>query len=283
MWMDGHFIPTSEARISVFDRGLAYGDGLFETMRVYSGVVFLLERHLERLYRSARFLDLDPGYTEGEIETAVYRLIEGNDVRDGRLKIIVTRGVSGAGLAYDRDRPAQVIVHAMELRVPSKKNYKLILSSVRHLSTSPLTRHKTLNCLENLLAYQESKHAGADEALMRNEADHITEGTVSNLFLVSAGTLRTPPLRSGLLPGITREVVLELARARGVAVEESELTLEDLRGVDELFLTNSIFEVMPVREIDGKQFSVPGPITEVLQQCYRSAVSDYLSRKVGSV
>ena len=280
--LNGSLVPRSDARIAALDYGFLYGYGLFETMRAYGGRVFRLDRHLDRLGRSAERLGI--AVETPALENAVVETIRANGLSDARLRLTVSAGEGGTvpdpGTC---EEPTVLVVAGHYQPLPDgvyQRGFRAVVSSIRRNSQSPLTGMKSLNFLESMLARREARVAGADEALLLNERGLLAEASMSNVFLVSDGALRTPGLSCGVLPGITREVVLELAKKNGIDTAECELTLDELRQAEEAFLTNSVMEVMPLTGVHGKPVGSgnPGPVTERVMAGYREMVRGELGR-----
>ena len=283
VYLNGSLIPRSQARVSVFDHGFLYGYGLFETMRAYHGTIFLLERHLKRLLNSAAVIGLSPELAEIDLGKACTDTLMANGLQDARLRLTVSRGevdsFSGSGTSV---APTVLVTARNYQALPAQiynRGFRVGASSFRRYSQSPLSRLKSANYLLNVLARKEAEAAGLDESLLLNERGFITEGSISNVFFVAHSGLVTPPVESGILPGITREVVMELADALGIDVTEGEVRLEDLGQFDEAFLTNSVMEIMPlveVRDNAGEVITIgsgrPGKITRRLMAAYRERV-----------
>jgi len=275
VFLNGTLLPRSRARISPFDHGFLYGYALFETMRAYSGHLFLLQKHLNRLTNSSRSIGLPPcGY---DLEKACYDVLRVNNLENARIRLTVSMG-EGEGSPDPPPHPEPtVLIAAMSYTAPSEDIYldgfKAVVSSVRRSSHSPLSGIKSANYLENLLA--------------RKEADRgfVCEGSTSNVFIVKNNSLVTPDEQSGCLPGITREVVMETASAMGIAVEQREVQLKELVAADEAFLTNSLLGLMPLRKIDGKALAggirqpAESEITYGLTEAYR----ELICRETGGV
>lgn len=279
---NGSIVPLSQARVSVLDGGFLYGDGLFETMRSYRGRVFALDRHLDRLSRGMEELGIPfPDRLEfisGDIEA----LLRANSLLevDARVRLTVSAGEGSGTPQPERNSRPTVVITATKLSLPDPpdfdKGYRAVVSAaIRRNHLSPLSRLKTLNYLENLLARKEAKSKGVEESILLNAAGGIAEGTVSNVFIVIDGKLLTPSLDSGILPGITRQVVIGLATGMGIPVEERWIYPEELGKAEECFLTNSVIELMPLVEIDGRPIGngKPGPFTRQLAVLYRKMAS----------
>lgn len=254
VYLNGSLIPRSQARISALDYGFLYGFGLFETMRAYGGQVFRLDSHLNRLARSAEILGLP--IQALDLKAAVMDTIHANKLSDARVRITISIGEGGMVPDPSACTQPTVLILAGHYKPYPKqvyeKGFRAVVSSIRRNSQSPLSRLKSANYLENMLAKQEARAAGVDEAICLNEKGLLAEASMSNIFLVNDGILRTPGEESGILPGITREVVLELASQLGINTFEQDIRLDELFQTQEAFLTNSLMEIMPLTEIDGK-------------------------------
>lgn len=278
VWLNGSIIPKGEASVSIIDRGFLYGDGIFETMRSYGGRIFRLDEHLERLFRSADTIELLIPYSLDQLREAVCKTIEINGVFDGYLRLAVSRGEGRPSLdPTDCGPPTVVILAKALIPYPSdryKAGFKAIVSTIRRNEFSPISRIKSMNYLPNILAKLEAKAFKVDEAIMLNTRSHVACSTVGNIFLVKNGSLLTPSLDSGILPGITRTTILELAPNIDVEVVEKLISTPELMASDEAFLTNSLMEVMPLVEVDGRLIGdgKPGSITASLHRAYQELV-----------
>jgi len=254
VYLNGSLIRRSQARISALDYGFLYGFGLFETMRAYGGQVFRLDSHLNRLARSAKILGLP--IQALNLKGAVMDTIHANKLSDARVRITISIGEGGMVPEPSACTQPTVLILAGHYKPYPKqvyeKGFRAVVSSIRRNSQSPLSRLKSANYLENMLAKQEARAAGVDEAICLNEKGLLAEASMSNIFLVNDGILRTPGEESGILPGITREVVLELASQLDINTFEQDIRLDELFQAQEAFLTNSLMEIMPLTEIDGK-------------------------------
>ncbi len=282
VYFNGALMPRGKARLSPFDRGFLYGYGLFETMRSYGGRVFRLDRHLARLMRSAQKLGLAVVLDPVELERAIYDTLTANKLSDARLRLTVSAGEGERRLVPPASGKATIVVVAEEIDIPSyiyQEGVTAAIVSLRRNSQSPLLGVKSLNYLDSLAAHSEAQARGADEAIMLNERGLVAEGSTSNIFLAAAGKLLTPSLGSGILPGITREAVLELAHALGIAAVEGEIPQSDLPQADEVFLTNSVREIVPVVTVDGNAIGSgrPGDRTKKLMAAYKELVRKELS------
>ncbi|MBM3118707.1 MAG: hypothetical protein FJ006_04010 [Chloroflexi bacterium] len=279
VYLNGNVIPRSQAKLSPFDHGFLYGNGLFETMRSYNGSIFRLDRHLARLRHAAETIGIAPKLTSYDLEKACYEILKANNLADARLRLTVSAGEGDIIPNPDTCRGITVFIAARKL-VPMppeiyERGYTAVLSSWRRNSHSPLSRLKTTCYLENVLARQEARAVGADEALLLNEKSFLAEGSTTNIFLVSCQMLITASTESGALPGITREAVLELAQSMGIMLVVKQVELGELLTAKEAFLTNSILEIMPLTRLDDKPIGSgkPGTLTQRLMLAYRELIA----------
>lgn len=283
VYLNGDYVPATEAKVSVYDHGFLYGDGVFETMRSYGGRVFKLSEHLERLYRSAAIISLVVPYKVGELTAAVEGTIQRNNLPDAYIRLSVSRGVGPLGIDPLGCTGPTVVCMARALTNHPAELYsqgvQVVTVHTRRVPAEALDPSaKTFNFLNNILAKIEVNAAGAYEGVMLNTNGQVAEGTVSNLFLLRGGALLTPARKAGILPGITRNTVLELAGELGITAVEALFGPDELYAAEELFLTNSSWELLPVVKVDG--FSVgsgrPGPVTRMLLDAYRKLVAESL-------
>ncbi|MCS7145745.1 MAG: branched-chain-amino-acid transaminase [Nitrososphaerota archaeon] len=282
VYIDGEFYAKSIAKVSVFDHGFLYGDGVFEGIRVYGGVVFKLREHVERLYRSAKAIRLDIPMTLDEMIDAVVKTVRVNGFRDAYIRLVVTRGVGDLGLDPRKcSRPSVVIiVEQLEPILGAKARetgVSLIISSTRRDPVYATSHEvKSLNYLNSILAKLEAIAAGADDAVMLDSRGFVSEATAANLFIVRGGVLATPPITAGILPGITRAVVMQLSQKLGIRVEERDITPTELLTSDEVFLTGTGAEIVPVAAISGVRIGerVPGPVTKRIIEEFDKAKYD---------
>jgi len=283
VYLNGSLIPRSQARVSAFDHGFLYGYGLFETMRAYHGTIFLLDRHLKRLLDAAAVIGLGSKLADIDLGKACRDTLRANGLPEARLRLTVSRGeVASFSSTSSSVTPTVLVTATGYSAMPAQvydTGFKAGVSSFRRYSQSLLSKLKSANYLLSVLAKMEAEAAGLDEALLLNERDFITEGSISNVFFVTHSGLITPPLESGILPGITREVVMELADTLKIKITEAEVRLEDLEQFAEAFLTNSVMELIPlveVRDKAGKVITIgsgrPGKITQRLISAYREMV-----------
>ena len=277
IFIDGNYLDERDAKISVFDHGLLYGDGIFEGIRAYNGRVFKLKEHIDRLFYSAKAILLEIPMSREKISGAVLESCRVNHLRDAYIRLVVTRGIGNLGLNPRSCPKPTVFIIADKIQVYPAELYArgmeiITVPTVRNLHSAVNPAIKSLNYLNNILAKIEANNAGVEEAVMLNAAGFVAEGTADNLFIVKNGELFTPPLSAGALYGITRQTVMELARTAGLKVSEPNLTRYDLFNADECFLTGTGAEIMPVIKIDGRVIGdgKPGKITQKLVADYRA-------------
>jgi branched-chain amino acid aminotransferase len=275
--MDGEFIPSAEARVSVLDRGYLYGDGVFEGIRGYNGRIFRLDQHIERLYRGAKAIALEVPMTPEEFKDIVLETVRRNGLDDCYIRAIVSRGIGDLGLDPTKcASPATVVVIASSIALYPQDVYENGLEVItcvtrRNLPEALNPQMKSLNYLNNILAKIEVVRAGAHEGLMLNHLGYVAEATGDNVFVWRGGSLITPPVHAGILEGITRMVVLELAEEMQLPVREDNLTVYDVYTADECFLTGTAAEVVPVARVDDRLIGdgKPGPITKRLMARFK--------------
>src|SRR5262245_25419822 len=277
IYLDGKFVSERSAKISVFDHGLLYGDGIFEGIRAYNGRVFKLEEHIERLFCSAKSILLTIPLTKAEMMKAVVETCRHNKVHDGYVRLLVTRGVGTLGLNPNRCKNPSVIIIAGKIQLYPPEVYQkgmeiVTVPTVRNLHSALNPAIKSLNYLNNVLAKIEANNAGCEEAIMLNAEGFVSECTGDNIFILKQGRLLTPPLSAGALYGITRLVVMEIARDSGLEVSEANLTRHDMFNADEVFLTGTGAELVPIVKIDGRAIGngKPGTVTQKLVAQYRA-------------
>jgi branched-chain amino acid aminotransferase len=279
IFINDRLVPEAEARISVFDHGLLYGDGVFEGLRSYAGRVFRLDAHLDRLWASARAICLEIPLAKEALAKAVIDTLAANGLEDGYIRLIVTRGAGTLGLDPNRCSNPQVIIIADTISLYPQEFYdqglRIVTAATQRIQSAALSpRIKSLNYLNNIMAKLEGLRAGCVEALMLNHKGEVAECTGDNVFVVRSGRLLTPPPDAGILEGITRNAVMELAHAAGIDCREATLTRHDLYTADECFLTGTAAEVIPVVDIDGRTIGsgAPGPITSRLKDDFHTLV-----------
>jgi branched-chain amino acid aminotransferase len=279
IYIDGRYYERDEARISVFDHGLLYGDGVFEGIRIYGGKVFKLKEHIGRLYQSAAAILLEIPMTEGEMEAAVVDAVRVNAKENGYIRLVVTRGEGRLGIDPETCRKATVIIIVSDIQLYPEEYYMkgigIIIASTRRIPPECLDpRIKSLNYLNNILAKIEARQAGCSEAVMLNTGGFVAECTADNIFIVSDRSLLTPAAHQGALKGITRGVVIDAALSLGIAVVEGTLAPYDLYNADECFLTGTGAEIIPVIKIDGRVIGSgsPGPVTADITGVFRNSL-----------
>ncbi len=275
--LDGRYCDEKNAKVSVFDHGLLYGDGIFEGIRAYNGRVFKLKEHIDRLFDSAKAILLDIPLSRPAMIRAVVETCRRNNLRDGYIRLVVTRGVGTLGLNPNRCRRPSVIIIADKIQLYPPALYArgmaiVTVATTRNLPNAVNPAIKSLNYLNNILAKIEANNAGVEEAVMLNAAGYVAECTGDNIFIVKNGLLLTPPLSSGALYGITRGTVMSLACDAGIPVSDPNLTRYDLYVADECFLTGTGAEIIPVTKIDGRVIGTgrPGPVTKSLVKKYHA-------------
>lgn len=268
IYIDGKFYPEAEAKISVFDHGLLYGDGVFEGIRFYNGRVFKLAEHFERLYDSARAICLQIPLDTAQMTEALLETIRQNEMRDGYVRLVVTRGVGDLGLNPKLCRTPTVFIIASPITLYPPELYQrgldVITCATRRVSPGALSPAvKSLNYLNNIMAKIEANQAGAGEGLMLNEQGYVAECTADNIFVIKHGAVFTPPINAGALRGITRGVVFDIAAELGVNISEPNLTRHDIYTADECFLTGTGAEIIPVVKLDSRPIGdgKPGALT----------------------
>lgn len=272
VWMGDGVVPVSEARVSVFDHALLYGDGVFEGIRIYHGRIFKEKEHIKRFFESAKVIRLELPMTPEEVSSAMYETMRANGITgDGYIRLVATRGVGLLGISVAHTACPNIIVIADKIALYAPEVYQrglrcIISSIIRNHPNATSPRVKSLNYLNNIMAKLEAKDAGADEAIMLNHVGHVAECTGDNIFLVRGGELVTPSTSEGILEGITRNLVMELARKRGIPVSEKVLVRHDLYVADECFATGTAAEIIAIVEINKRTVGDgrPGPITRQL-------------------
>ena len=282
IYIDGEFLPKAEAKVSVFDHGLLYGDGVFEGIRSYNGRVFKLDEHLERLYDSAKSIMLQIPIPIETMKEKVLETLRLNHLTEAYIRLIVTRGVGDLGLDPDKCPKPTIIIIADKITLYPPKFYEegleIVTVSIRRNYAEAINpRIKSLNYLNNILAKIEGKQAGAEEVLMLNAEGYVVECSGDNIFWIKNEVLVTPPVHMGILEGVTRNSVIDLAREAGMQVEERVFTRHDLYIADECFLTGTAAEVIPVVKIDQRSIGdgQPGKITQKLIDAFRQYANSY--------
>lgn len=279
IFLDGHFVDEAAAKISVFDHGLLYGDGVFEGIRLYGGNIFRLEEHLERLELSARAIMLDLPMTRAQLAEATCETCRQNGLTDGYIRLVVTRGIGDLGLAPWLCVNPSVIIIASKIALYPPEHYEnglaIVTVPTRRINPAAFpSTVKSLNYLNNILGKIEARQFGALEAIMLNDQGYIAECTADNIFVIYRGEILTPAASQGALKGITRGAILDIAGELGVPAREADLTRYDAWCADECFLTGTGAEVVPVVKLDGRQIGTgkPGPITQRVLDAFRKKV-----------
>ncbi|MDX2175738.1 MAG: branched-chain-amino-acid transaminase [Candidatus Sumerlaeia bacterium] len=279
IYLDGQYLSREDAKISVFDHAILYGDGVFEGTRVYSGNIFRLGQHLDRLYDSAKAILLRIPVERAALEAAHVETVRRNGFKDCYIRTVVTRGVGDLGIDPKKSKESSLFIIADKIALYPAELYStgiaVVTASTRRVGPDNFSpRVKSLNYLNNVLAKIEANNAGANDALMLDRNGYIVEATAANVFTVKDGLLRTPPLYQGALPGITRRTVLEIAAALGIAHREERLTQYDCYVADEMFLTGTGAEIMPVTKLDGRVIGngSAGPVMKRLLEDFRRRV-----------
>ncbi len=281
VYIDGAYYPKSQAKVSVFDHGLLYGDGVFEGIRAYSGSVFKLKEHVDRLYRSAHMIMLEIPMPREQMVQAVVETLRKNNFKDSYIRLIVTRGVGDLGLNPKKcSKPTIIVITdtiALHKGEAKEKGVTAMLSWVKRDPVDATSHEiKSLNYLNSILAKIEANISGVDEAICLDKNGYVCEGVAENIFIVKNGKLFTPPSYTGALPGITAQEVMKLARRLGFEVEEKNITPYELFNAEEVFFTGTAAEIIPVREINKRTINSgkPGPITKKLMEEFSKLVSD---------
>ena len=279
IYISGKFYDKDNAKISVYDHGLLYGDGVFEGMRSYSGKVFRMKEHIDRLYESANAICLTIPMSKADMEAAVYETLNKNALIDAYIRLVITRGAGSLGLDPNQTSDPQIIIIADSIKLyPAEfydKGLKIVTAStIRNHPAAFSPRVKSLNYLNNIMAKIEGLRAGCIEAVMLNHKGEVAECTGDNIFIVKHGILMTPPRDAGILEGITRNAILDLANSHGITAFEQSMTRHDLYIADECFLTGSAAEVIPVVDIDGRTIAdgKVGPVTAKLISAFKELV-----------
>jgi branched-chain amino acid aminotransferase len=275
VYIDGEYYPKSQAKVSVFDHGFLYGDGIFEGIRIYNGRIFKCSEHIDRLYTCAKAIDLQIPISKEEMTKALLVTCRRNELKDGYVRLVVSRGAGDLGISPTKCPRASVVIIADEIVMYSKEMYekgmKVITASTRRNSPASIDAQiKSLNYLNNILAKIEANRAGAAEAIMLNNAGVVCECTADNLFIIKDKVVYTPPVYIGALGGITRKTVICVAQELGYQVIEQEFTMFNVYGADEVFLTGTGAEVIGVCEVDGRVIGegVSGPITRQIMNAF---------------
>lgn len=284
IYLNNKLVPKSRAKISVFDHGFLYGDGVYETLRAYKGIVFKLDEHIERLFRSAEMIGLKLPKTHENLRKAIYKTLTANRHKDAYVRISVSRGTGPIGLDPALcPKPTLVIVSNLLKEYPVQyyqKGVKIAIVNVRRNFEGALNpKIKSLNFLNNILAKIEAINRGAYEAVMLNYQRHVAEGTITNIFFVKNNVLHTPAIDVGILDGITRRVILDSAKESKIKTKEGKFRREDIYKAREVFISNTTMEIMPVTTVDDKKIGTrAGKITKILHSAYKKHVNSYIKQ-----
>jgi branched-chain amino acid aminotransferase len=281
VWMNGELVDQQDAKISVFDHCLLYGDGVFEGIRIYNGTIFQCAAHMDRLLASAEAIRLEVPFSADEITDAMYQTLRANGLSDGYIRLLVTRGRGTLGLDLDKCSAGAVIIIADTIALYPSEMYEsgleVIVAERRRISADMLPPAvKSCNYLNNILAKADATDAGTGEAIMLNAEGQVAEATGDNVFLVKGGTVFTPPPEAGILIGVTRRVVVGLCGKLGISLEEKPISVAELRRADEVFLTGTAAEVIAVTKLDGQSIGSgkAGPVTRKLLEAFRRFIRD---------
>jgi branched-chain amino acid aminotransferase len=282
IYIDGQYYPKSEAKISVYDHGLLYGDGVFEGIRAYNGIVFKLKEHIDRLYKSAHPIFLKIPLTKEQISEAVLETLKKNNLKDAYIRLVVTRGVGDLGLDPRKCPKATIIIITeplLQLHSAEKveNGINTVITWVKRNPVDTQTHEmKSLNYLNSILGKIEANNIGADEAICLDKTGYVCEGVGENIFIVRDGKLLTPPLSSGALDGITRTLIIRLAKKLGIEIIERNITPNELFTADEVFFTGTAAEVAPIREVNKRTIGSgkPGPVTKHIMQEFEKATKN---------
>jgi branched-chain amino acid aminotransferase len=274
IYIDGEFYPKSEAKISIYDHGFLYGDGVFEGIRAYNGIVFKLREHIDRLYQSAKAIMLEIPLEKEEMIKAVLETLRKNNLKDAYIRLVVTRGKGDLGLDPRKcSKPTIIVIAEPTIKLvkeeAKEKGITTLISWVRRDAVDGTSHEvKSLNYLNSILAKIEANNAGVDEAIMLTKEGYVSEGVGENIFIVKNGKIFTPPSAAGILPGITREVIIELAKKLGFEVLEKNITPYELFTADEAFFTGTAAEILPIREVNKRKIGkeIPGEVTKILMK-----------------
>ncbi|TJY41427.1 branched-chain-amino-acid transaminase [Cohnella pontilimi] len=280
IYMNGDYVTKDDAKVSVFDHGFLYGDGIFEGIRIYDGNIFRCKEHLDRLYDSAKSIMLDIPLSYAEMQEALVETVRRNGLRDGYIRLVVSRGPGNLGIDPQRCERAWVIIIVQQLAIYPEEAYRDGLRSIsvsqrRNIPDALSPKIKSLNYLNNILVKIQSNLAGVGEAIMLNAQGYVTEGSSDNIFIVKRGVVYTPPTYLGALEGVTRGAIMDLCSRLGYAFKEEPFTLHDVYVADEVFFTGTAAEVIAVREVDGRVIGEghAGPVTTRLLEEFRKIVT----------
>lgn len=280
IYIDGKYFDKENAKISVFDHGLLYGDGVFEGIRIYNSKIFKLKEHIKRLFMSAKAINLEIGMSHDKMEETVIKCVKDNNKKEGYIRLVVTRGKGDLGLDPEKCEKATVIIITADISLYPEEYYKkgiaVITSSVRRVPSDSLDpRIKSLNYLNNIMVKLEAKQAGCLEAVILNKEGYVTECSADNIFIVKKSSLISPKSSCGSLEGITRETIFEIAESLSIPYREDIISNYDLYTADECFITGSGAEIMPVTAVDGRKIGsgIPGNLTNILINEFKNMIT----------
>jgi branched-chain amino acid aminotransferase len=283
VYLNGKLVPEEKARVSVFDHGFLYGDGIYETMRAYKGIVFMVDEHIKRLFRSGDLIKLKINLSHEGIKKAIYNSLKKNNLKDAYIRLSISRGQGEIGLDPELCKKPTFVIIAKQFKEYPEELYlrgvKISIVKTRRNAPEALNpKIKSLNFLNNILAKIEAKEAGAYEAIMLNYKGYLTEGTITNIFFIKDNSLFTPSIESGILDGITRDLIIRVAERTGIKVIEGLYTPENIYDADETFITNTTLEILSVIKIDKNVIGkgIPGLVTKDLHSRYKEEVERYL-------
>lgn len=284
IYLNNRLVPNAAALVSVFDRGFLYGDGIYETLRVYNGIVFMIDEHIERLFRSACMIKLKMPRSRETVKRAVYKTVKINRLSDAVVRISISRGSGPIGLDPELcSKPTFVIMANPFKKYPQEYYQKgvnvAIVNTMRNFKGALDPMIKSLNFLNNILAKIEAKERGVYEALMLNYRGYIAEGTITNIFFIKDNILCTPEVDVGILDGITRRIIIDIAKELGIGIKEGRFKRENIYNAQEVFISNTTMEVMPVTAVDNIKIGTKiGNITKMLHIAYKKKVSEYIKK-----
>ncbi len=283
IYLNNKLVPEENALVSVFDHGFLYGDGIYETMRAYKGIVFMVDEHIKRLFRSGDLIKLKINQSHQEIKKAIHDTLKKNILKDAYIRLSISRGPGEIGLDPELCKNPTFVIIAKQFKEYPEELYlrgvKISIVKTRRNAPEALNpKIKSLNFLNNILAKIEAKEAGAYEAIMLNHNGYLTEGTITNIFFIKDNSLFTPSIEAGILDGITRDLIIRVAERKGIKVTEGLYTPENIYDADETFITNTTLEILPVIKIDKNVIGkgIPGLVTKDLHSRYREEVERYL-------
>lgn len=281
VFLNGQFLERDKANISILDRGLMYGDGLFETMRAYNGHVFMLDLHLNRFFISSQEIFIELPHNKEQIKNIIYEVLKKNKFKEALVKLVLTRGVSEPGLGIDSSTSPTLLVYARQFKPLPKKFYEKGVNVSLHQSSAIKisglsTQIKSCNYLSHIIIKKLADDQGTFEGIMLDEKGHVCEGSTSNIFIIKNKVLLTPPINEYVLAGVTRKVVLDIAKIHGIISKEESFTAKDVMLADEVFLTNTGIEVLPVSKVDNILIKKPspGPLTKFIYEHFLNLIDE---------